>query len=269
MKVSGLKCRPSSGFTAIELVAILAIGILLLGLVLPAFASAKGGSRSAYCQNNHRQLAQAWLLYAGNNGDQIVGAAMMGARPGWVEGNMDFTSPDSTNTKYLRQGPLFAYGQSSLSIYKCPSDSSVNQRLPQSPRFTPRSRSVSMSQAFDFGSWLPTPRYLTFAKPSDIRQPNHTMVFVDENPDSLNDGGFALQMAERNAPQGFIVDFPSALHDGGGTFSFSDGHVELHHWVGQTIKAPVRYNGQLSLNVPARDSLVDVQWLSENTTVAR
>jgi prepilin-type processing-associated H-X9-DG protein len=50
-------------------------------------------------------------------------------------------------------------------------------------------------------------------------------VFLDENPDSLNDGYF-----EYYADGSSINDRPAANHGGSTSFSFADGHCELHKW---------------------------------------
>ena len=47
------------------------------------------------------------------------------------------------------------------------------------------------------------------------------------------------------------------------------GHSDIHKWRGSKIKAPVKYNNSLALNVPAGDSLPDILWWSDNTTVEK
>ena len=66
-----------------------------------------------------------------------------------------------------------------------------------------------------------------------------------------------------------IIDFPANYHGGSCGFSFADGHVVIHKWVGSKIKhAPLYYGSRsLQLNVPAEDSWVDVKWMAKNTTV--
>lgn len=81
---------------------------------------------------------------------------------------------------------------------------------------------------------------------------------VDEHPDSLNDAAFAI-CCRNNQPgdppnSARIIDFPASYHNGGCGFSFTDGHSERHKRIGSKIKAPVRYNDSLPLNVPAGDS---------------
>jgi prepilin-type processing-associated H-X9-DG protein len=91
---------------------------------------------------------------------------------------------------------------------------------------------------------------------------------VDEHPDSLNDAAFAVQCQGADQPgTAMIIDFPASYHNGACGFAFSDGHSEIHKWKGGKIKAPVRYNGALTLVVPAGDSWVDVNWMADNTTV--
>ena len=126
-----------------------------------------------------------------------------------------------------------------------------------------------MSQAFDYGSWLPAPPYRTFAKDDDIVIPSKTWVFIEEHEDSINDAACAVQMAEQGAKSARIIDFPASYHNGACGLSFADGHSEIHRWVGTKIRAKPSYNGSLALNVDAGDSRVDVIWWSDNTTVRR
>jgi prepilin-type processing-associated H-X9-DG protein len=123
-----------------------------------------------------------------------------------------------------------------------------------------------MSQVFDNGSWPPAPTWRVFSKTTGIVNPVKTWVLVDEHPDSINDAACAVQMVKPDAKSGNIIDFPASYHNGACGYSFADGHAEIHKWNGSTIKPPVR-NQSMSLNVPAKDSLQDIMWLSSVTTV--
>jgi prepilin-type processing-associated H-X9-DG protein len=69
------------------------------------------------------------------------------------------------------------------------------------------------------------------------------------------------------AQYGVWVELPASFHDGACTFAFADGHVELHPWLYDLTKRPVKLNSLPEINFPssARD---DYQWVLDRTTVA-
>jgi prepilin-type processing-associated H-X9-DG protein len=104
---------------------------------------------------------------------------------------------------------------------------------------------------------------------TSIVNPVKTWVLVDEHPDSVNDPAFAVQMVKPDAKTAQIIDVPASYHNGACGFSFADGHAEIHKWRGSRIQVPVR-NKDLPLPLGAAgDSLKDVLWMSENTTVSK
>jgi prepilin-type processing-associated H-X9-DG protein len=112
--------------------------------------------------------------------------------------------------------------------------------------------------------------YRTYAKQSAIIHPTDTFVFIEEHPNSINDGAFAWQMYDATTPTDpTIIDFPASYHNGACGLSFSDGHAEIHKWMGHTIKPPVNPSATAGLthNIPAGDSAGDVWWLSSRATV--
>ncbi len=261
------------GFTLIELLVVIAIIAILAGMLLPALAKAKATTQGIVCMNNNKQLMLAWKFYSSDYQEILVASLVPNPnpnnRPIWIKENLDFTSTTSSNLTIISNGPLFKYVGNSYSVFKCPADRAAQSRIPNK-RGTPRIRSISMSQVFDDGFWLPGSKYRTYDKDSSIVSAAKTWVFVEEHPDSINDAAFAVQMIEPGATSGNIIDMPANYHNGACAFSFADGHAEIHRWVGSLIKgAPVRYDGNIPLNVPAKDSLVDGKWMSDNTTVAK
>ena len=195
----------------------------------------------------------AWRIYTDDNNDKLCAAEdnVAPGRPNWFSGWIDFTSaPVNWNiTNDMIKSPLWEYTGHSRDIFKCPADHATvkvgSQRLP-------RVRSNSMSQVFGNGSWLPKPPYRTYSKYGDMTDPSPSMVWVllDEHPDSINDAAFANQMVTAaTLASAHIIDFPASYHNGACGFSFADGHSEIKKWQDKRTVAPVKYNGQLSLNV--------------------
>jgi prepilin-type processing-associated H-X9-DG protein len=194
---------------------------------------------------------------------------------GWVRGIMDFNPSNSDNTNRLflvdpQYAKLAPYTQTP-DIYKCPADRST---VSMSGRAQPRVRSVSMNHAQGTrpgggsvtASFLTHPPYQVYAKLSEIIDPAPDMlwVLVDEHPDSINNGGMAVQCVGRG-PAARIIDYPASFHNGACGFSFADGHSEIKRWVDPRTTPPVRYNNQLELNVPSPNN-PDVTWMQERTS---
>jgi len=62
------------------------------------------------------------------------------------------------------------------------------------------------------------------------------------------------------------VDVPSPLHNNATSFSFADGHSEIHKWLGQTGIPPVLYSptGGAGINIPGGNP--NVVWLEQRTS---
>jgi prepilin-type processing-associated H-X9-DG protein len=274
--------RNCGGFTLLELLVVAGTLVFLVLLLAPALARTRPVNRTFRCANNLRHLTVACRQWTEENNDLLLAAesGLGMTRPNWVTGNLDFNGSVRSNwdiNQDIVKSPLWPYLVNEAGAFKCPSDLSTVLR---SGVRLPRVRSYSMSAVFGTGAWLDRnfnpvqPIWRTYAKMGEIVLPSKTFLFIQEHPDSINDGAFASVCtgAQPLDPPGNarIIDYPAALHEGACNLSFMDGHVETHRWAGAQIRnAPVLYSGTLALNVPAGDSWIDIKWLAANTTVRR
>jgi prepilin-type N-terminal cleavage/methylation domain-containing protein len=265
----------AKGFTLIELLVVIAIIAILAAMLLPALSRAKLKAHGVSCISNLRQLQIAWMLYADDNEQRVTSAGYL--KPveptAWVNGWLDFNpgNPDNWDESTLKDSSRarFAPYLQTTGVYKCPADRSMVAGKP-------RIRSMSMNQAFGGpGGWLDpagpsaniwSKKYRTYYKTSEMQAPGaaNLWLLLDEHPDSQNAGGFANTMVE-SAAAARVVDFPASFHGDAGGVGFADGHAEIHRWTDARTRAPVKYDGSLSLNV-ASPGNPDMIWLSERTS---
>ena len=262
----------TQAFTLIELLVVIAIIAILAGMLLPALSKAKAKAQGIQCMSNTKQLAMAWILYADDNNDVMVenrhgGDAMSASNPNsWVSGWLDWTtSPDNTNWLYLvdsKTAKLAKYSSQTAGIYKCPADKYLSGAQ-RARSWTLRVRSIAMNAAMGDGNKVGFTGCHFIKKMSELVNPtpSQAWVFVDEHPDSMNDGAFFV-----NTDSPAWVDYPASYHNGACGFSFADGHSEIKKWVTDAASQPVRYKDwtSLPLNTPAKQPN-DYLWIRERT----
>ena len=120
-----------AGFTLIELLVVIAIIAILAALLLPALASAKKRATQSTCLSNQKQLALAWMMFADDNSDLVVGFGTTATTDWRVEPGLVTTTPPAGLAgddllKWLFQqgyknGPLYVYAPNP-DIIHCPGD---------------------------------------------------------------------------------------------------------------------------------------------------
>jgi prepilin-type N-terminal cleavage/methylation domain-containing protein/prepilin-type processing-associated H-X9-DG protein len=212
----------------------------------------------------------------------------------WVGGGENFSASnhDNTNTIDLVQWAALGTYNTNAATYHCPADTSAN--YPQGPRVRSVSMNATVGTAWNVGitatypkgsalgsGWLrgsyqtPGPNtsiWQTYPKISSMVRPHPSNLFVilDENPNSISDPTFNVGMgptadANGNATYNSFIDIPGSYHNGGCTFAFADGHVEIHRWLGPVVKTAT------APEIPANDaaSLADLRWLQARTTAVK
>ncbi|HXB60009.1 MAG TPA: prepilin-type N-terminal cleavage/methylation domain-containing protein [Candidatus Acidoferrales bacterium] len=261
-----------SGFTLIELLVVIAIIAILAAILLPVLARAKVRAYGISCVNNLRQLSVAWTLYSNENNDWIVQSGQNSTTtypiptqylPGnpqanWVLGAVNAAAGSAaTNLAFIENGLLYPY-VNNVAVYKCPADQKKVLGA-----LTVRSMSMNawmnpLETWNDVIGYIGTARCRVFRRQNELVGPRPDMawLFIDENPNSINDGWFVCDPNNNN----MWYDVPATYHDNAGGLSYADGHAEIKVWRDPNV---LDAKGN---NVPRDPSCPDLSWLQQRSS---
>ena len=279
------KRRQPAGFTLIELLVVIAIIAILAALLLPSLSKARERAQAISCLDNTRQLDLAWQLYTDDHDGFLPYNLWMNASSprtniNWVNNVMTWgvPDPDNTNTTTITDASLGPYIGGQTGIFHCPSDHALSATQSEAG-WSARIRSYSMNAMVgNVGTLLvngvntKNPGYKQFLSTTQIPRPAEIFVFLDEHPDSIDDGYFLDKDAVAvNGPDNAVstaadewTDLPASYHNQSAAFSFADGHASLHHWLkSSTVRPPAAFAANLPIQISATnaDENADFDWV--------
>ena len=147
---------------------------------------------------------------------------------------------DNTNVNFISDALLGPYVGKNFKVYHCPADQSatmINGSLQD------RLRSISMNGFVGIAAGWEAD-WTSFLRLSDLANlgPSGLLVFLDEHPDSINDGWFMFAnegVLDNGTGDGDWFNLPASDHNGACNLSFADGHSDTHKWADHAMLKPV------------------------------
>ncbi len=247
----------------------MAVAGLLALLLLPALAANKAGNQNAGCLSNLRRMQVAWEMYRTENNDVLMPNAPLGTAGGWCGNSAEGWGSQlaNTSTVFCATSIVGQYLNGNISALRCPADQVPSANGNRLRSYAMNSQMGALYDAAVTASY--NPGWLTYTKGSDLvcPTPASAFVFLDENPETIDDGYFQMAFTTTPAAATF-VELPAAYMEGAGGFSFADGHGEIHRWVTSTVLTSIiqgfSYSGSGMVFTSPYNT--DWSWLTQHAT---
>jgi prepilin-type processing-associated H-X9-DG protein len=224
------------------------------------------------CLSNLKQLQVGWVMYADDNNSKIPqniasnsgrltdnpldpNAQISMPNANWVLGDVSI-NPDWTNDLLITLGLIYPY-LNSVKMFQC-----ATAKNPHAPNVM-RNRSYSMNGWMN--GILPwNSLCVNFLKTTQvILPPTMALVFMEENPGSINDGYWIQNPADPTK----WIDSPANYHNNSGSMSFVDGHAESRKWTDASVLSD-QFNGASGF-APNPSPGPDLPWVQARCTVVK
>jgi prepilin-type processing-associated H-X9-DG protein len=259
----------------VELLVVIALVAILASLLLPALARGKTKAQQALCLNHHRQLNLGVAMYAQDNEDhlpynlaasEIKQNLASGGPNNWANSVLNWELDESNTNVFLNsRAALGSYVSHNSRVFRCPTDLVLSE-IQRASGWSERSRTISMNAMVGHAGMFLTatgnsnnPSYHQYRRFSEFTSASEIFVFIEEHPDSINDGYFVNRAASYQ-----WNDLPASFHNGAANLAYGDGHVEAHRWQDLSTKKPARPDAADLPFTPTEHN--DFYWIIKRTS---
>ena len=226
------------GFTLVELLVVIAIIALLMAILMPALNRARELGRRSVCMGNLKQLVFAWVMYADDNGGDLVNGMAGNDRTdptdntiiwekAWVgpiplDGNGKPTIDKRQQENRIKDGALYEYCKNPK-VFRCPAGQ-VGHYLTYAVVCAMNGHVIGSAQSAQvWGN-----------NRGDITRANDRIVFIDIGiVRTGGDGSYKIHYDQKQ-----WIHPPPVRHRDGVTVGYADSHSTYWKWKGPgTINA--------------------------------